>query len=330
MSRSIWKGHISFGLVEIPVSLVKAEEPHELDLHLVDRRDRAPIGYERVNKTTGEMVAWEDIVKAHEQDGELVLLSDDELSNANVEVVNRIDILEFVDGATIHPAYFERPYYLEPASKKGGAKAYVLLRDTLERTGKVGVANIVIRTRQHLAALTTRDAALVLILLRFGDELREVDGLDLPEDGAVKPAELAMAEQLVASMDSTWDPSRYHDAYFDDVMAMIAKKREAGQTEPLEVEAPPPREGTSVVDLMPLLRQSMARRKEAAADDGEAADDGAAESATTARSAKPAAKRKKKAAARKRPAARASTATRAKKTASRRASAPPARARKTA
>lgn len=323
MARSIWKGHISFGLVEIPVSLVKAEEPHELDLHLVDRRDRAPIGYERINKNTGETVAWEDIVKAHEDDGELVLLSDDELANANVDVVNRIDILEFVDGATIHPAYFERPYYLEPASKKGGAKAYVLLRDTLERTGKVGIANIVIRTRQHLAALTTRDAALVLILLRFGDELREVAGLDLPEDGAaVKPAELAMAEQLVASMDSTWDPSRYHDTYFDDVMKMIAKKREAGQTEPLEVEAPPPREGTSVVDLMPLLRESMARRSgNAAADDEDEGDD--AEAPKRSASRKPAATRKATA-------TRKSTATRGKKTATRRTGAPSSRARKSA
>ncbi|MBC8068681.1 MAG: Ku protein, partial [Deltaproteobacteria bacterium] len=181
MARAIWKGHISFGLVEIPVSLVKAEDPHELDLHMVDRRDNAPIGYERINKTTGEPVEWEDIVKAHEENGEIVMLSDDELANANVDTVHRIEILDFVDGADIHPAYYERPYWLEPARKQG-AKAYVLLREVLQRTGKVGIASIVLRTRQHLCALTTMDDALAVVLLRFDDELRGVDKLDLPDD----------------------------------------------------------------------------------------------------------------------------------------------------
>lgn len=262
MSRAIWTGHISFGLVEIPISLVKAEESHELDLHLVDRRDHAPIGYERINKNTGEPVAWEDIVKAHDENGELVLLSDDELANADTDAVKRIEILEFVDGAQIHPAFFERPYYLEPA-KKPVPKAYVLLREVLERTGKVGIATIVLRTRLHLAALTTRDEALVVILLRFADELRDTKGLDLPGDKKtleVKPKEIEMAEQLVASMDAEWDPDRYHDRWFEAVTKLIAKKRKAGETEPLEVEDAPERESTSVVDLMPLLAQSMKSR----------------------------------------------------------------------
>lgn len=262
MAHAIWKGHISFGLVEIPVSLVKAEQPHELDLHLVDRRDKAPIGYERINKNTGEPVAWEDIVRAQEEDGELVLLSDAELANANADAVRRIEILEFVDGADIHPAYFHRPYYLEPA-RKPVPKAYVLLRETLERTGKIGIATVVLRSRQHLAALTTRGQALVLILLRFGDELRAVEDLELPGDRKaldVRPKELEMAEQLVASMDATWDPDRYRDTYFEDVMNMIAAKRAAGQTEPLEVEEAAERESTSLVDLMPLLERSMKPR----------------------------------------------------------------------
>lgn len=302
MSRAIWKGHISFGLVEIPVSLVKAEDSHELDLHLVDRRDHAPIGYERINKNTGEPVAWEDIVKAHDEDGELVLLSDDELANANVDVVKRIEILEFVDGSEIHPAYYDRPYYLEP-TRKPGAKAYALLRETLERTGKVGIATMVLRTRQHLAALTTRGEALVVILLRFGDELRDIDDLELPGSSKtldVRPKELEMAEQLVASMDATFDPSRYHDSYYEDIMAMIAKKREAGETEPLEVEEAPEREDTTVVDLMPLLEQSMSKRS-GAANHGPAKKKTAAKKTTKKPAAKKAAAHKttKKTAAKK-------------------------------
>jgi DNA end-binding protein Ku len=262
MSRAIWKGHISFGLVEIPVSLVKAEEGHELGLHLVDRRDHAPIRYQRINETTGELVEWADIVKAHEENGELVLLSDEELANADTDAVKRIEILEFVDGAQIHPAYFERPYYLEPA-KKPVPKAYVLLREVLERTGKVGIATIVLRTRLHLAAVTTKDEALVVVLLRFGDELRDTKGLELPGGSKaleVRPKEIEMAEQLVASMDAEWDPDRYHDRWFEAVTKLIARKRKAGETEPLEVAEPPERESTSVVDLMPLLQQSMKAR----------------------------------------------------------------------
>lgn len=263
MARAIWKGTISFGLVEIPVSLVKAEEPHELDLRLVDRRDRAPIGYERVNKNTGEAVAWEDIVKAHEEGGEIVMLSDAELANANVEVVKRIDILEFVDGADIHPSYYARPYWLEP-TRKHGTKAYVLLREVLQRTGKVGIANIVLRTRQHLAALTTKDDALALVLLRFGDELRSTSQLDLPAANIeLKPKEIEMAEHLVTSMDAAWDPDRHEDGYYTDVMAMIERKRAAGETEPLDVPEAEERPGTAVVDLMPLLRKSMEARGEA-------------------------------------------------------------------
>jgi DNA end-binding protein Ku len=266
MARAIWKGHISFGLVEIPVSLVKAEEPHEFDFSLVDRRDHAPIGYERINKSTGKPVAWDDIVRAHESGGELVLVSDEELAHANVEATRTIDILDFVDGAQIHPSYFERPYYLEP-QRKQGAKAYTLLREALERSGKVGIATVVLRTRQHLAALTTRGPALVLVLLRFADELRPVERLDVPEEGdkaGLKPKELEMAEQLVDSMTSEWEPERYTDTFFRDVKKMLERKRRSGETEPLEVvEEERPKRG-AVVDLMPLLQQSMARGRDRA------------------------------------------------------------------
>lgn len=262
MARAIWKGHISFGLVEIPVALHKAEDPHEFDFTLVDRRDHARIGYERINKDTGKPVAWEDIVRAHEMGGEMVLVSDDELARANVEASRTIDILDFVDGAQIHPAYFERPYYLAP-TRKQGAKAYTLLREALERSGRVGIANIVLRTRQHLAALTTKGPVLVLVLLRFADELRSVDTLEVPEEGdkaGLEPKELEMAEQLVDSMTSEWEPDRYSDTFFRDVTKMLERKRKSGETEP--VELPPEKEPkrAAVVDLMPLLQKSMQER----------------------------------------------------------------------
>jgi DNA end-binding protein Ku len=268
MARAIWKGHISFGLVEIPVSLMKAEDPHEFDFTLVDRRDHSRIGYERVNKNTGKPVAWEDIVRAHEQGGEMVLVSDDELKAANVEATRTIDIMDFVDGVDIHPAYFERPYFLEP-TRKQGAKAYALLREALERSGKVGIATIVIRTRQHLAALTTMGHGLVLVLLRFADELRSVDDLDVPstaDKAGLKPKEIEMAEQLIDSMTSDWDPERYDDTFFEDVKKMLARKRKSGETEPLEVDLPEekPKRG-GVVDLMPLLQKSMSERPKRAA-----------------------------------------------------------------
>jgi DNA end-binding protein Ku len=194
-----------------------------------------------------------------------VLVSDEELAHANVEATRTIDILDFVDGADIHPAYFERPYYLEPV-RKGGAKAYTLLREALQRSGKVGVATIVLRTRQHLAALTTRGPALVLVLLRFADELRPVERLDVPEEGdkaGLKPKELEMAEQLVDSMTSEWEPERYTDTFFRDVKKMLERKRRSGETEPLEVEEEEKPKRGAVVDLMPLLQQSMARGRAA-------------------------------------------------------------------
>lgn len=262
MARAIWKGHISFGLVEIPVSLLKAEDPHEFDFTLVDRRDHARIGYERINKSTGKPVAWEDIVRAHEQGGELVLVSDEELEAANVKATRTIDIMDFVDGADIHPSYFEKPYFLEP-QRKQGAKAYTLLREALERTGKVGIATIVIRTRQHLAAVTTMGHGLVLVLLRFADELRSIDDLDVPssaDKAGLKPKEIEMAEQLIESMTSDWDPDRYDDTFFQDVKKMLAKKRKSGETEPLEVEIEDEPKRGALVDLMPLLQRSVSER----------------------------------------------------------------------
>jgi DNA end-binding protein Ku len=266
MARAIWKGHVSFGLVEIPVAVVKAEEPHEFHFNLIDRRDHARIGYQRINKNTGEPVAWDQIVRGVERDEQMVLVGDEELAQANPEASKTIEILDFVDGSDIHPAFFDRPYYLVP-TRKQAARAYALLRETLARTGKVGIARVVLHTRLHLGALTTSGPALALVLLRFADELRSPDELELPVGAAeLRANELEMAEQLVESMTSKWKPERYEDTWHRDVSALIERKLESGDTEPAEPPALPEPKGTRVVDLMPLLQRSLQRNKRGGSD----------------------------------------------------------------
>ena len=268
---SIWKGFISFGLVEIPVELVTAEVSHDLAFKLFDRRDRAPVGNKRVNKVTGEEVPWSEVVKGYEySDGEYVLLADQELRAANPEATQTIEILDFVDEAEVHPAFFDKPYYLRP-SRKRGHKAYRLLHETLQRTGRIGIARVVIRTRQHLAAVTTRDGALLISLLRYAHELRSPQDAAMPEDGDERATkqELAMAERLVDDMTGPWRPEKYADDYRDDVLAMIERKARAGQLGPVEsVEAPAPdaAERADVIDLMPLLKRSVERAGDRGAD----------------------------------------------------------------
>ncbi|HMJ15014.1 MAG TPA: Ku protein [Polyangiaceae bacterium] len=263
MPRSIWKGSIAFGLVQIPVSLYPAEEPDELSFHMLDRRNFAPVGYERVNKKTGRKVDWKDIVKGYEHSkGEYVVLTDQDFEAANVEATHTIDISDFVDVREIDPMYFDKPYYVAPV--KSGRKAYALLRETLRRSQKAGIAKVVIRTRQHIAALMPRGDALALMLLRFDHELREADELDLPEKNlkklGVSPKELTMAEKLVDGMVGDWDPTRYHDEYRDDLLALIKKKAKAGEVNAISEEPKKPRPkrtGAQVIDLMALLQQSV-------------------------------------------------------------------------
>jgi DNA end-binding protein Ku len=265
MPRSIWKGSIAFGLVHIPVDLHVAEEPDDLTFRQLDKRDFSPIGYERINKATGKKVAWEDIVKGYEvAKDEYVVLSEAELESANVEATHTIDLVAFVDAKEIPPMYFDKPYYLTPT--KQGAKAYALLRETLSRTGQVGVAQIVICTRQHLAALVPRDDVLMLVTMRYQHELRTPDDLDLPHGSlqklGVAPKELDMAERLVRGMHAEFDPSEYKDRFRDDVMALIEKKADAGDvnTVPHEARARGPERPTNVVDLMSLLKKSLGEK----------------------------------------------------------------------
>jgi DNA end-binding protein Ku len=265
--RADWKGHIAFGLVEIPVALRHAERrTDELHFSLVDRRDHAPVGNLRVNKTTGEEVPWPQIVKGYEHEpGEYVLLDESELRQANVEASRSIEILDFVEGSAIDPAFYSDPYLVLPARSKGNV-AYVLLRDALRKTGRVGIARVVLRTREHLAALTVRGPLLALDLLRWPHELLRPEDVKLPE-GALSsragPRELELAEKLVDSLSGHWEPAQYKDRYRDDVLALIHRKVKSGKVEPVVTpQAEREEAGTPVLDLMPLLRQSVGRRAE--------------------------------------------------------------------
>jgi len=263
MARAFWKGSLSFGLVEIPVSLRPAEDSKELSFTLLDRGDFSPVGYKRYNKSTGKEVSWDHVVRGYEYEpGQYVVLTDEELKHANVKATQTIDISEFVDQKEIDPAYYETPYYVEPLKK--GSKSYALLREALERSGRVGIAQIVLRTRQRLAALTIRDGALLLDVLRYPHELREVDSEAIPKRGAgVSQREIEMAERLIGEMAAKWNPAQFRDAYEEDVLALVRRKVKSGQThaivEPEETRAEraPRRE---VVDLMPLLKKSLEQR----------------------------------------------------------------------
>jgi DNA end-binding protein Ku len=269
--RPIWTGSIDFGLVTIPVKLYSAEASNNMDFDLLDKRDFSRVRYKRVNEKTGQEVPWEDIVKGYEYEkGEYVALSDNDFLQANVEATQTIPITEFVDRQAISPIYFDKPYYLEPLKK--GRRAYALLREVLRRSGKVGIAKVVIRSRQHLAALLVEGPVLVVELLRFAHELRDPSALDVPENGAkggaVWPQELKMAEQLVEAMVDEWNPQKYRDEYHEDLLKLIDKKAKSGQTKALPAaERPSRRQGRGkVVDIMHLLRESVNKAGKSAAE----------------------------------------------------------------
>ena len=262
MPRGLWKGAISFGLVNVPVELYSAQKRSaELDLTMLDKRDLAPVGYQRVNKATGKEVPWEDVVKGYEyEDDKYVVLSEEDFRRANPEASKTVDIVAFVELAEIAPLYFETPYYLGPS--KRGEKAYALLRDAMAKAGKAGIATVVIRTKQYLAALIPQDDALVLNTLRYSKELKQPEDLEIPEKlKGQKPTskELDMALRLIEDMADEWQPEKYHDTYHEDLLKRIEAKVKAGQTE--EITAPEKEEraakGAEVIDLMSLLKKSV-------------------------------------------------------------------------
>jgi DNA end-binding protein Ku len=310
MARALWKGAISFGLVHIPVELHKAVESHDLDLTMLDKRDFSPIGFKRYNKGSGKEVAWEHIVKGYQySDGEYVVLTDEDLRLANPKATQTIDILAFVDADSVPLTYYETPYYLSPG--RGGDKVYALLRETLHKAGRIAVATVVIRTRQHLCALVAVGDGIIMNTLRYATEIRNPEDLKLPGDSGITDKELKMALSLVEDMSEKWNPGEYHDTYREDVLKLVEKKVKAGQTHTLTEpsgEAPAPK-ASNVVDLVALLKQSLGSkgRTAAAADEPEEDEEEAAPRAPRARSTSSGAS-KTRAATSAKPAAKRSTA----------------------
>lgn len=233
MPRSIWKGSIAFGLVNIPVSLTGAETRPDIQLHMVDSRNHARIRYERVNAETGEEVPWDKMARAYEhEDGEFILLKDDELESIRPELTKSIEISDFVSLGDIDPILFDKPYYLEP--EKRGRKAYALLREALRKTNRAGISRVVIRTREYLSAMFVRGDALVLMLLRFPQEVRSAAKLDLPAsaDKEWQPAkrEMDLALKLIDEMSGPWKPDEFHDEYRAALMKYIEQKAVRGET----------------------------------------------------------------------------------------------------
>ncbi|WP_409319238.1 Ku protein [Pseudomonas sp. KCJK9016] len=260
MARAIWKGAISFGLVHIPVALVSATSSQGVDFDWLDSRSMDPVGYKRVNKVTGKEVTREHIVKGVQfEKGRYVVLSEEEIRSAHPVSTQTIDIFSFVDSAQIPLQNIDTPYYLAP-DKRGG-KVYALLRETLSKTDKVALARVVLYTRQYLAALMPLESALVLVKLRWPQEVRSLDELALGSD-VTKPqlakAELDMAKRLVEDMSADWNPDDYHDEFEDKIMALVDKKAHEGKIEDVETaDGEEERKSADVIDLTELLKRSL-------------------------------------------------------------------------
>jgi DNA end-binding protein Ku len=266
MPRPTWKGSISFGLVNIPIVPYPGEKSKELNFHMIDSRNKARVRYQRVNELTGEEVPMDAIVKGYEYDnGNYVLLSDEDFKVADRDATKTIQIEDFVNLEAIPKAYFEKPYFLAPG--KGGEKGYVLLREALQRTGQVGIARVVIRTKEYLSAVIPQEKMLILEVLRYQQELKDPAELNLPEgdlkDYKVSSKELELAEMLIDSMKAEWEPGKYRDEYSTILMQWIEKKIQAGNTEALpesgEEEAAPAG-GGKVIDMMALLKKSLEKK----------------------------------------------------------------------
>lgn len=260
MPRAIWKGAISFGLIHIPVDLFSAENTQQLDLDMLDKRDFSPIGFKRYNKSNGQEVEWANIVKGYQfEENQYVVLSEEDLKRANPEATQTIDILTFIDAKEVSPVYYEKPYYLLPS--KGGDKVYALLRETLRKSGKIAIGQVVIRVKQHLAALIPIDDMIVLNLLRYEEDMRPISEY-MPSTSsktmAISAKELQMALSLVEGMTEKWNPANFKDHYRNDLLNLIQKRIKSKQTKVLdESKSPEPKPASNIVDIMALLKQSI-------------------------------------------------------------------------
>jgi len=251
---AIWKGSLTFGLVNIPVELKTAVRADHISFRLLHKEDLSPVKYERVCQAEGEPVPWNEIVKGYEYEkGKFVVLTDEDFKTAALEQSKTIDILDFVKEDEIDPRYFETPYYLVPA--KGGEKPYALLREAIRQTGSVGIGKIIIRQTQHLAAVKVVGDALVLEIMRFANELVDSKEFNFPSREAVRPQELQMAEQLVANLAEPFDPTRYTDEYRANLMKVIKAKMKGKKVKLEEPEGEAP--DSDVLDLMSRLRASL-------------------------------------------------------------------------
>ncbi len=254
--RAIWKGSISFGLVNIPVSLQTASKTEELKFKLLRSSDLSPVNYKRVAQVDGKEVPWNEIVKGYEYEKDkFVVLKDEDFQRVDLEATDTIDIVDFVELSQINPIFFYKPYYLEP--QKGGAAAYKLLRQVLQDTKKVGISKVIIKKRQHLAAVKANGNLLVLELMRFSDELVPASAIKVASEKKPGAREVAMAKTLVNQMSEDWDPDRYTDEYRSALMKLIDKKVASGGKE-LPAEGHKPKRATNVIDLAAVLQQRLA------------------------------------------------------------------------
>lgn len=262
--RAIWKGDISFGLVTIPIQIIPVEEKNDLHFHLLDSRDNARVRYKRVNSETDKEVPWEKIVKGYEYDkGNYIVIDEKAFENASPELYKSIDIEEFVDLEEVDNLYFDKPYYIIPDSKN--QKAYVLLREALRKTRKVGVAKVIIRTKEYLSFVMAHDNSLVLYLIHFDEDLRKEDDLKLPDESLknykISDREMKMAVDLIEDLSGKWEPEKYHDEYREAMTKWLDQKtaeieKQAGKKKTTQRRAP-----DDVVDFISLLKKSMGKKR---------------------------------------------------------------------
>jgi len=255
--RSIWTGAIGFGLVNIPIKLYSATQGSELDLDMLDKKDKSHIKLQRINEKTGKEVTWENIVKGYKINDQYVILSDKDFETASPKKSRMIEITAFVDEGEIDSVYYENPYYLEP--DKSGSKAYALLREALHKTGKAGIASFVLRSKETLAVLRAQEDVIILNRIRYQQEIKSLEGLQLPASAAIKTEELEMAVKLVNQLSGPFDISQYKDTYTEELMKVINAKAKGEIIKKPEMKVV----HSKATDLMSQLKASLAKRKKA-------------------------------------------------------------------
>jgi len=257
--RAIWKGNISFALVSIPISLFSATRRNELSFHYLHKKDMSPVSYKRFCDTEDTEVPWEEITKGYEYEkGQYIEITDEDLDKADVELTKTIQIVEFVKEDEIDPVFFDKPYYLEP--QKGGDRPYALMRDALAQSKKVGIAKVVLKSREHLAAVKAVGDMMTLQTMRFAHEIVDTGELNLPKKADISPKEMGLAHTLIDSMSDKFDPKKYKDDYYDKVMEIVQMKVAGISPAAPAAKAAGP---TNVIDLMEILKQSLSETKKA-------------------------------------------------------------------